>query len=226
MPKTKKGGRRQQRQQNGTSTAYALQRSIMPLELRRRFNYCEKITMNPATGGLAASHFFSCNSLYDPNRTGTGHQPLGFDELVGVFYDHFTVTRAKLRIVAMSSSGTVSTANCVFAVHVRDTTTGAATDITTAIEQGDSDWGVLGNPNGNAATLCLEKVVMPVKWLGRSGALADSQLKGSSASSPAEECFFEISAASIAADDPDAVDILVTVEYDAILTERMPLAQS
>ena len=37
------------------------------------------------------------NSLFDPNRTGTGHQPYGFDQL-STFYNRYYVTGSKMTV--------------------------------------------------------------------------------------------------------------------------------
>lgn len=37
------------------------------------------IDLNPGALGSNAPYTFSANGLYDPNITGSGHQPIGFD---------------------------------------------------------------------------------------------------------------------------------------------------
>jgi len=196
----------------------------MPRTMKKSFNYSEKISVN-ATSGAAQPYFFSCNSLYDPNRTGTGHQPLGFDQYLGNLYDHYTVIGAKITLMAMSQSTTVPAANQLLSIIIRDTST-STSSIETAIEQGRAVYGMLGSSDGGSATLKLTHAVNPAKFLGRSHPLSDSQLKGGAGASPVEECFFEISTSSMGSDDPPAVDILVTIEYTAVLTEPVRLLGS
>lgn len=200
-------------------------RSLMPTKLKRTFNYSEKISINAPTGGVSGAYIYSANSLYDPNRSGTGHQPIGFDEFVGVFYDHYVVIGAKINVVAMSQSNTTPDANCIVAIYVRDNA-GTVGDITRVIEQGRCTYGMLGPADGKAGTLSLTHKVNPAKFLGRSKPLSDPDLKGSANGNPQEECYFEINVASIDGDDPPAVDMLVTIQYTAVLIERKPLGQS
>ncbi len=196
----------------------------MPSKLKRTFNYAEKITMN-APAGASASYRFSCNGMYDPNRSGVGHQPMGFDQFVGVLYDHFTVIAAKITVTAMSQTTTVPQANQIMSIQIRDTST-ATTPIERAIEQGRAVYGHIGSSSGSAAVLKLTHKVAPHKFLGRSHPLSDPDLKGNNTADPAEECFFEINVASQDGDDPEDLDLLVVIEYTAILTERVRLLQS
>ena len=216
-------GRR--RTASGNKRVFRVDRSFLPTKLKKTFNYCEKITLDAPTAGASTSYFFSCNSMHDPNRTGTGHQPMGYDEFVGVFYDHYCVIGAKINVTVMSQTGTISTANQVMSLHVRDTNT-TTTDITQAIEQGKTTYGFLGGPTGGAPTLTLQKGVNPAKFLGISKPLATKDMWGNLGANPQEECYFEINLASIGTDDPDAVDCLVTIEYTAMLLERKKLSQS
>lgn len=206
--------------------AYRINRSLVPYKLKRTFNYCEKITLN-APSAANASYFFSCNSLYDPNRTSAlNHQPMGFDQYLGVLYDHYVVIAAKMTLTAMSQGGSSdATSNQVIAITTRDTNTNTS-DITRSIEQGHCTYGFLGSQDGASSTLTLTHKVNPSRFLGRSKPLSDPDLKGTLGTSPTEECFFEINAASIDGDDPPAIDMLVTIQYTAVLIERTQLTQS
>ena len=65
-----------------------------------------------ATTGLAGNHFFSANGCFDPNVTGTGHQPMGFDQMM-LFYEQYTVVRSKISI-GMLSGGAVAPRSGVY----------------------------------------------------------------------------------------------------------------
>jgi len=59
-------------------------------------HYVDQVTLN-ATSGLTDTFFFSCNGLFDPNITGTGHQPLGFDEWSAI-YQKYRVLKSKITV--------------------------------------------------------------------------------------------------------------------------------
>lgn len=135
--------------------------STIPRQQTRKLVYVDKFSRN-AGSAAAVSYYFSANSLFDPDRTGIGHQPMGFDQLMDL-YDHFTVIGAKLTLKALSSAGDSPEINQIVTIKLRDTDAGAPAQITSAIEQGDCVYGLLGDSKGAAAQLTLVQAVNPVK---------------------------------------------------------------
>jgi hypothetical protein len=140
-------------------------------------------------------------------------------------YDHYVVHRSRLMVTFMSESATAGRdTNIVVAVGLRSTTT-STTDVTQFIEMGRGEWSVVGSQNGKAtATLTLACDVGA--YLGRSNVMADPELKGSNASDPTEEVFFELNVANLDGGDPPGLDCLVVIEYDASFIEAKRLVQS
>lgn len=64
--------------------------------------YCETFYTNDA-GGVGFNYIFNLNSTFDPDRTGTGHQPYGRDSLAGM-YARYRVYRARWVISAVVQS--------------------------------------------------------------------------------------------------------------------------
>jgi len=201
------------------SSSVALRGGVIPKTLKKKFNYVERISLDPATGGLLGTYVFSANDLYDPNRTGTGHQPLTFDQYVPSLYEHATVIGSKITIKAMSTSTTTSSANTVLAVYKRAGATASTTNVETMIEQGLGSYAFIGVSQGANSSTMLTDTFSTRKFLGVSHPLSEDTLRCTSTGSPAEEAFFHIGAASMSTDDPDPLDLLVTIEYTAVLTE-------
>jgi hypothetical protein len=61
----------------------------MPATFMATLRYCEYAAPNPGAGAFSRT-VYTCNNAYDPNYTGVGHQPLGFDQLAAM-YSHYTV---------------------------------------------------------------------------------------------------------------------------------------
>ncbi len=61
-----------------------------------------------ATAGLANTQFqvFNLNSLFKPNSTSAGHQPLYFDQYAGTWYEHYQVLGVKWTATAYLDSET------------------------------------------------------------------------------------------------------------------------
>lgn len=65
-----------------------------PTKKTVKLRYCQEISLT-ITSGYMAYHGFRLNSLFDPDYTSTGHQPLGFDQWAAI-YDKYCVTRAAI----------------------------------------------------------------------------------------------------------------------------------
>lgn len=67
-----------------------------------KLKYVEGFTVDPGVG-IAGTYAFRANSVYDPNATGTGHQPMNFD-LWSQLYNHYVVIGAKIKVHVYPSS--------------------------------------------------------------------------------------------------------------------------
>jgi len=68
--------------------------------------YYEFVSFSMATT-VGSQQLFNLNSLFDPNRTGTGHQPYYYDNLA-LMYNRYRVLRAKWRITVSASLGVLA----------------------------------------------------------------------------------------------------------------------
>lgn len=72
--------------------------SPVPQEFYTKLAYSESVVLASTIGGLSgAGYIFSLNDLYDPNKTGGGHQPLGFDQLTPL-YNRYKVYKTEIAI--------------------------------------------------------------------------------------------------------------------------------
>ena len=67
----------------------------MPAKYQAKLRYSTTFTLSP-TGTTVAQRVFSANGMYDPDQTGIGHQPRGFDQIMSM-YSHFTVVKCQMR---------------------------------------------------------------------------------------------------------------------------------
>lgn len=82
-------------------------RSLQPFSQRyiSKMKYSEQVQVTgPGSGGIAAFRF-NLNSIFDPNQTGTGHQPYGHDSLSAI-YNRYRVISCKYVISAIPTGGT------------------------------------------------------------------------------------------------------------------------
>lgn len=196
--------------------------SPLPKKLKSRLTYCEKgVSVNPGAGGIAGDYVFSLNNLYDPNVTGTGHQPLGFDQLAAL-YRYFVVTKARA-FITFYNVDTSNEALCVASVSTSST---SITDITNAIENGRSSYQMVSKAGDSRAIVDMKLAVDIGRELGPKDPIDNPQLWGTSAGGPTTGLFLHTSAAPNSTNDSSLTGISVVIEYDAIFFEPLTVASS
>jgi hypothetical protein len=80
--------------------------SVLPRSFKKTLRYAETYTLTTGTAGVIGSiQTMALNSVYDPNVTGTGHQPYGFDQL-STFYNNYIVHGCRWRLLATTIGNT------------------------------------------------------------------------------------------------------------------------
>lgn len=187
--------------------------SPVPTKMHVKLLYHDQVAITPSTG-QAGSHVFRANDLYDPDATGVGHQPRGFDQLMAL-YDHFVVVGSRIRVIFDCRSTTGAN---VGGIRLSDTLTPS----TSVDYQMESSYKVVGaQPEKDGGQpLVLSMSSNPAKYLGREDPLSDPQLKGSSSGSPTEGAFYHVfSFATHTSETPATSYASVQIEYSAYLIE-------
>jgi len=198
-------------------------RSPLPRTLKVKFRYFEQgLSINPGSGTLATYDFYA-NSCYDPNNTGTGHQPMGFDELMAM-YRHGTVIAASATVHLTNGD----TSNEVIAgIAVSETNT-SILSLSSMIEYGNCQYATLSKGNLDGDNAVLRVNVNPNKFLGIKNPLdATDHRFSDSANISGDGVFFRVFAA--AADGSTDVNVTVfsiDITYVCILMEPAQLTGS
>jgi len=176
-----------------------------------KFRYSDLITIDPAAG-LTASHLFNANGLFDPNQTGTGHQPYGFDQWMAI-YNHYIVESSKITVKFISSNiSTTSTSIFIGGVALKDDTS-VETDVNTIREAKSSRYTLVPAQEERSVTNYFNK-----KTIFRNS--EDGVLRGTASANPSETCVFQIFVQPVDyTSDTVQVKCMVTVDYVARLFE-------
>lgn len=78
-----------------------VQRRVIPTSIVVNLKYSDRVTINPAAGGVVGTYSIRCNDCRDPDATGVGHQPMGFDQMMEL-YHHFTVLSSKITMKVLN----------------------------------------------------------------------------------------------------------------------------
>lgn len=178
------------------------------------------------TAGFCSSYNYALNSLYDPNVTGAGHQPRGFDQLMEI-YQKYTVVGAKISVKIIPDN----TVPGIAGLRVVDRNDGAATltDKKTAIEQGDCVWRYHTTANGGKNMISLSKKFSTKKYFNLKSLIGDDDFtKVATANPPADKtAVAQIFVGPVSsADTHGRYTMDVTIEYACVFTEPKPLGGS
>lgn len=197
------------------SKAYAPLGTIHAANLR----YCDNQTID-CGAGVSGDYVFSANGMYDPNITGVGHQPSGFDQMM-TFFDHYCVTGSKCTVRAASTV----TAPFYVGIALRDDNVPLlGVSLQTLFEQAGIVFK-LCNYGDSSRPVTVWRNFSMRKFM-RGAKVGEAGYRGDAASNPTEQAYFHVIVCPAAGEDLAAQRILVQLDYHAVFTEAKPLATS
>lgn len=182
--------------------------------------YCDLFAINPALGSMGY-YKFRTNSLWDPNYTGSGHQPYGFDTLA-TLYNRYLVTGAKITVNAYAND---ALAGFGIGVKVTDDANYSTSDPIAVQEQPGYRYKLYGNGKqppipSVTQTWSLRKMV------GRAH-VHDEKYSALCDANPTDPWYFNVAVFPLDGTvDLPAVTINVRITYRAKFFEPRELAQS
>jgi hypothetical protein len=216
-PRKRRGGRNKQ-QNKGYSPTIVVGRNFtagyqiraMPFfgyKVRKTLNYFSSGVVISGASSAAAAQVFSANGMFDPDITGTGGQPMSFDQAMS-FFNHYTVHKAKIKVTFNSDSTTLR-ASCGVVVSGSSTVT---TVIETLLENGDAAIQQLqyAGTSGSAATFECE--VDCARFQDVKDIMDDPNMRGDSASNPTEQMYFHLFVVNL------TTAAVVQCEYNCLIT--------
>jgi len=201
---------------------------IFPVRTRRSgmLYYEQDLKLSHATGAKQ-DYFYIANGMYDPNQTGTGHQPMGFDQMM-LFYEQFIVVRAKILVQFLNTGQSPA----FVGVYLSPDSV-ASTDVNKAVENGLIKIKLIDDvaaSGGTGEKSCrMELDVDVAKYFGRKSeqdCLDDSTLTGNSTADPSEGVYFALTSWGFPQGNSTTVYAAVTIAYDAWFTEPRKVASS
>lgn len=160
---------------------------------------------------------FNLNSLYDPNRTGTGHQPYGFDQLAGL-YNRYRV---------VSCSYTVSCSSTANPIRYGTIVSNEVLTFPTMSELCENPRSrfTVQNPGGPLRQIHGKCYIPALMGRTKQQYMADDRYQAITSSDPAELAILHIQAGTLS-DVFQAVDLVITLEYTVEFFDLKNQAQS
>lgn len=199
-----------------------IRRFPLPLKLKRELRYMESsFGLNPGIGGTAADYVFSANGLYDPNITGTGHQPMGFDNYMAM-YEHYTVIGAKITVQFQNTEPVY----LAWAGIAARSGAGAISNGQQAVENGMCVVTPLNKADVDGDFRSLTYQLSIGKFMGRHNILGEDDFRGTASSNPNEEVYFHVFAFPNNGQDIGQITGHAIIDYIVIFTEPKSISQS
>lgn len=194
---------------------------VFPARIYKRLRYSTNATIGAAAGAVN-TYVFRANDLFDPDLTGTGHQPMGFDQLM-LWYNHFVVAKAKITCTFSNLAAARATV-CIR----QDGDLTPITVIDRILEIGGLVKADLENKGVSGSMRTLEIAVDIARLQGVSpiALSSDPSLQGSAAASPAECTYFHVACWDSGAGGTTSVLVDVLLEQEAYFCEPRNLIES
>lgn len=211
--RSRKGRRRAPRKNLGPS------RSLMPFPRTRRakLKYYHAGFINPGANELG-KYEFRANSVYDPDLTGGGHQPRGFDELMA-HYDHFMVKGLTATVTFDNDNGKA----CIGGLCLRDTS--STTNFTTVqdlMEYSYKKSRILGHGGASNCVKTFSIACNPNQWAH----VNRENQRGGASVNPAEDVILAVVGTTLDGSDGPAIRFYLTLTYDVLFIEPKALPGS
>ncbi|AJD07523.1 putative capsid protein [Sewage-associated circular DNA virus-15] len=191
-------------------------RALQPFAQRyiTKMKYSEAYTLN---AGNIWSQIMNLNSIFDPNRTGIGHQPYGHDTLQQI-YGRYRVISCKY-VVNCYNATTPIRFGCLPANEIPPVST-----VSELCENPRSQFRIQF-PGGSTQTIAGVVSIPSLVGRNKSQYMADDRFQAPFGSSPAELALLYITGQSMADSNVD-INLNVTLEYLVECFDVIPLEQS
>lgn len=188
-----------------------------PNSIITKLRYCDVIQLTSTLGSIS-TNVFNANSIFDPDATGVGHQPLYRDQYAAI-YDQYTVLGSKITVTFQPYQ--VDQAWVVGIVGDDDSS--ISSTLTTRMEQNNSIWRLIGTNDGGPYQLSL--TYSPIKDIGVD-VKNDGYSQTAVGSNPSELFCFAVWGSQANATLSGMCQVAIEIEYTVKFAELLTPTQS
>jgi len=182
-------------------------------KVRKQLNYYSSGVV--VSGASAANAYvFSANGLFDPDISGSGGQPMSFDQAMS-YFNHYTVHRSTIKVTFMSDSATLRASVGLFVSGSATVTT----SIETLLENGDGAFQILEFAGAYGGTATFQRTLNVGRFQSVDDVMDDPNMRGDSASNPAEQAYYHLVVFNTGTAATVQVDFQAVITYDATFHE-------
>lgn len=200
-----------------------------PMSKLVKLRYVEHFTLDYVAS--IPEYRFRANSIFDPNYTGTGHQPMGRDQWAELYQRYIVVgSKATVTYVATQAANQVP---AYFGMKVMTDPAPISSTYTTVDEMlEDKKTGrfvTIGgtyNSAPNPRSLEVTRKFSAKKTFALTNPLDDPDIGASQSANPVRAAYFTVWQGSIAGNDPPEMNFKICIDYVVLMRESYPLVGS
>lgn len=190
-----------------------------PMRIFRKLRYVsDDLELSPGTAA-AVGHVYRLNGLYDPDLTGSGNQPRGFDQYCnasGGLYRNYTVLGARITVQFMNLSSTTYT-RAILKISRSGVIDADPID---ALEKRIVRTTILGPYTGGSAVKTMSLNWSAKNWFGQKSILSDTDYAGNSGAMPNKQAYLHVMADPIG--EAGSAGFRAVVKMDFLVCFRTP----
>jgi len=175
--------------------------------------------------GVSGDYIFRLNSIYDPDLSGGGHQPMGFDQLAAL-YNRYQVKSVKVKIVGHKETDNVVGVMAFQANN--DATSKAAYPISQIKEQPNTTvrYSNFYNTNDKPCTITKTYDLAKVTGVSKTKYMTDDRYQSAFNNNPAEDIIGHLVVNDMLATTGTTWVTNVRIEYNVDCFDPVDYAQS
>lgn len=190
----------------------------IPQRFITKMKYSEQFTTDSTTG----AYRFNLNSIWDPNQSGVGHQPYGFDTLA-TLYNRYRVISCGWRIQVNWQSNSSAQPTLVGAIPANEALTFSSLS---ELRENPRAKYISQNYGGPIQTLNGKCYIPSLVGRTKPQYMADDRYQATMSTSPSELAILNIMTGPNGLDTPGAATLQILLEYTVEFFDIKHLAQS
>lgn len=193
-----------------------------------KLRYVQEVSLNPGISSFSV-HQFRANSVFDPDFTGVGHQPMGFDEWAAL-YERYTVYGSKINVMYAPTS-TASVAPGYYGVTLYGTAGQLSStygNVEAILEGKLTGYTTTMSGSSNSVFLprSLWRKFSARNFFGKTDPLDDPDIGALVSTNPVNLAYYGVWCGASGGNDPGQMNFKVQIDYIVMFHEPYLLVQS
>lgn len=176
-----------------------------------------------SSSGALSYQSFRANSIFDPDQTGSGHQPSGHDQWAAL-YNNYVVVKSMMKVTIVP--GFSQTVNAVCGTYLSPTTLLTSSTFEELIEQGKTSSRVVSPSTANPPQYCYLYFDAKREFNLKDVKDNVARIGAAMSATPSEESFFKIWSQSSDHSTTSIIGALAEITYTVLMSEPAEVPQS